>query len=124
MLKRHAAVAVTLAPRAQKRSFLLDDLVGMAVAGLAMGFALVTLWLAQRSSAQFGALYIMIYIMGYILKARALLPPTLKCNARIQNICSSRLISTKQACHCPGNYFTAHRSVAHQSAVPGVRRTG
>ena len=70
MLKRHAAVAVTLAPRTQARSFLLDDLVGMTVAGLAMGFALVTLWAAQRSSAQFGALYIMIYIMGYILKAR------------------------------------------------------
>ena len=70
VLKRHAALAVTLAPQTQKRSFVLDDLVGMLIAGLAMGFALVTLWLAQRSSAQFGALYIMIYIMGYILKAR------------------------------------------------------
>lgn len=54
MLKRHARAAITLAPSTQQRSYVLDDVVGAAVAGLAMGFALVTLYLAQRSSAQFG----------------------------------------------------------------------
>ena len=68
VLKRHAQAAVTLAPSTQQRSYVLDDVVGAAVAGVAMGFALVTLYLAQRSSAQFGVLYVMIYILGYMAK--------------------------------------------------------
>lgn len=68
VLKRHAQAAITLAPSSQPRSFLVDDLAGATIAGLAMGFALVTLYLAQRSSAQFGVLYVMIYILGYMAK--------------------------------------------------------
>jgi hypothetical protein len=46
-LKRHAQAAVTLTPSAHARSYAVDDLAGASVAGLAMGFALVTLYLAQ-----------------------------------------------------------------------------
>ena len=68
VLKRHAQAAITLAPSSHARSYAVDDLAGATIAGLAMGFALVTLYLAQRSSAQFGVLYVMIYILGYMAK--------------------------------------------------------
>jgi hypothetical protein len=68
VLKRHAQLAVTLAPKMRRRSMLLDDLVGMTFAGLAMGFALVTMWLAFKHSTQYGAIYVAIYIIGYMFK--------------------------------------------------------
>lgn len=73
VLKRHAELAVTLAPHTTRRSMLLDDLVGMTFAGLAMAFALVTMWLAWRHSSQYGAIYIAIYIIGYMFKVGCLL---------------------------------------------------
>ena len=67
VLKRHSRLAVTLAPKAMPRSMVADDIVGMTVAGLAMGAALVTIWLAQRNTP-YGVLYLAIYVAGYILK--------------------------------------------------------
>ena len=67
VLKRHARLAVTLAPKATARSMVADDLVGMTVAGLAMSLALVTIWLAQKNSP-YGVVYLAIYVAGYILK--------------------------------------------------------
>ena len=67
VLKRHSRLAVTLAPKAMARSMVADDIVGMTVAGLAMGAALVTIWLAQRNTP-YGVLYLAIYVAGYILK--------------------------------------------------------
>ena len=67
VLKRHSRLAVTLAPKATARSMLADDIVGMTVAGLAMCFALVTIYLAQRHSP-YGVVYLAIYVAGYILK--------------------------------------------------------
>ena len=69
ILKRHAQLAITLAPRMLRRSMLVDDIVGMTIAGLAMAFALLTMYWAFRSSAQFGIIYIAIYIIGYMFKA-------------------------------------------------------
>lgn len=69
VLKRHAQLAITLAPRMLRRSMLVDDIVGMTIAGLAMAFALLTMYWAFRSSAQFGIIYIAIYIIGYMFKA-------------------------------------------------------
>lgn len=68
VLKRYAQLAVTLAPATLRRSMLVDDIVGMSIAGLAMAFALVTMFWAFHSSAQFGILYIAIYIIGYMFK--------------------------------------------------------
>ncbi|KAK9907295.1 hypothetical protein WJX75_000938 [Coccomyxa subellipsoidea] len=70
ILKRHAQLAITLAPRMLRRSMLVDDIVGMTIAGLAMAFALLTMYWAFRSSAQFGIIYIAIYIIGYMFKDR------------------------------------------------------
>ena len=67
VLKRHSRLAVTLAPKTMPRSMVADDIVGMTVAGLAMGAALVTIWLAQRNTP-YGVLYLAIYVAGYILK--------------------------------------------------------
>ncbi|CAL8462889.1 g2423 [Coccomyxa elongata] len=70
ILKRHAQLAITLAPRMLRRSMLVDDIVGMTIAGVAMAFALTTMYWAFRSSAQYGILYIAIYIIGYMFKDR------------------------------------------------------
>ncbi|BDA48116.1 hypothetical protein COCOBI_11-3740 [Coccomyxa sp. Obi] len=70
ILKRHAQLAITLAPRMRRRSMLVDDIVGMTIAGVAMAFALTTMYWAFRSSAQYGILYIAIYIIGYMFKDR------------------------------------------------------
>lgn len=51
---------------------LADDLVGMAIAGIAMGLALATIYYAQKHSA-YGVVYLAVYVAGYILKV--LLPP-------------------------------------------------
>lgn len=67
VLKRHSRLAVTLAPKTMTRSMVADDIVGMCVAGLAMGFALVTIWQAQKHTP-YGVLYLAIYVAGYILK--------------------------------------------------------
>ena len=51
---------------------LADDLVGMTIAGIAMGLALATIYYAQKHSA-YGVVYLAVYVAGYILKV--LLPP-------------------------------------------------
>lgn len=70
VLKRHARAAIVLRPLVQRPSNALADIVGMLVAGTAMGAALVTMWAAQRSDNLYGVLYCMIIIVGYILKDR------------------------------------------------------
>ena len=72
VLKRHARLALTLAPKTTPRSMLADDLVGMTIAGIAMGLALATILYAQKHSA-YGVVYLAVYVAGYILKV--LLPP-------------------------------------------------
>ena len=49
-----------------------DDLVGMIVAGLAMGAALVTIWAAQKNTP-YGVVYLAIYVAGYIMKVLSVL---------------------------------------------------
>lgn len=49
MLKRHAQSAISLKPVTQTPSTLLADLVGMAVAAIAMGLAVFSVWAAQVS---------------------------------------------------------------------------
>jgi len=73
VLKRHSRLAVTLAPKTTARSMVADDLVGMTVAGLAMGAALVTIWAAQKNTP-YGVVYLAIYVAGYILKVPSVLP--------------------------------------------------
>ena len=55
------------------RSMVVDDIVGMSVAGLAMGLALVTIWAAQKNTP-YGVEYLAIYVAGYILKVPGDLP--------------------------------------------------
>lgn len=81
VLKRHSRLAVTLAPKATARSMVADDIVGMSIAGLAMCFALVTIWLAQKNSP-YGVVYLAIYVAGYILKVAWTLQLPLLCRAR------------------------------------------
>eukprot|EP00884_Botryococcus_braunii_P016528 jgi/Botrbrau1/3559/Bobra.0078s0016.1 len=71
-LKRNARLAISLLPRTRQPSNVLIDTVGMVVAGLAMGFAVFTVWLAQQYSnnQQWAPLYIMIVVVGYIAKDR------------------------------------------------------
>ena len=71
VLKRHARAAVSLMPQVQRPSNLLADLVGMTIAGLAMGFALATLFFAFTKTRYFGVFYIAIYVLGYMIKVRA-----------------------------------------------------
>ncbi len=73
ILKRHSRLAVTLAPKSTMRSMVVDDIVGMSVAGLAMGLALVTIWAAQKNTP-YGVEYLAIYVAGYILKVPGDLP--------------------------------------------------
>ena len=67
-LKKHARAAISLTPRTRRPSNALADLVGMLVAAIAMAFATGTVYLAQRQGPQFGALYIMILVGGYVVK--------------------------------------------------------
>jgi len=85
VLKRHSRLAVTLAPKTTARSMVADDLVGMTVAGLAMGAALVTIWAAQKNTP-YGVVYLAIYVAGYILKVLS--------DLQIQD-------SALQLCHIP-----------------------
>lgn len=71
LMKKHARAAISLTPRTSApSSWLLADLVGAVVAAAAMGFALWTVWLSQRKSTQFGALYLVLLIGGYVVKDR------------------------------------------------------
>ena len=67
-LKKHARAAISLTPRTRQPSNVLADLVGMFVAAVAMEFATGTVFLAQKQGPQFGALYIMILVGGYVVK--------------------------------------------------------
>jgi len=71
LLKKHARAAISLTPRSRApSSWLLADVVGAVVAAAAMAFALWTVWLSQRQSTQFGALYLVLLIGGYVVKDR------------------------------------------------------
>lgn len=72
ILKRHAQAAISLSPTTLKPSTLLADVVGMCVAGIAMGLAVFSLWAAQHWGGrnQWGIIYIIIIVVGYIIKDR------------------------------------------------------
>ena len=103
VLKRHSRLAVTLAPKAMPRSMVADDIVGMTVAGLAMGAALVTIWLAQRNTP-YGVLYLAIYVAGYILKvllaawSAVLANPALRLELFSHSAHSSMVVATCRRC--------------------------
>ena len=69
-LKKHARAAISLTPRTRRPSNALADLVGMFVAAVAMAFATGTVYLAQKQGPQFGALYVMILVGGYVVKGK------------------------------------------------------
>jgi len=72
VLKKHARAAISLTPRTRPPPTWLQDVVGMSVAAVAMAFATWTVWLAQRyAGEQYGALYIMILVMGCVREAAA-----------------------------------------------------
>ncbi|KAK9863198.1 hypothetical protein WJX84_002124 [Apatococcus fuscideae] len=73
VLKHNARAAVSLKPEVLKPSFLLADLVGSTIAGVAMATAVVGTWLAfgvANARNQFQAVYIAIIIVFYMLKDR------------------------------------------------------
>ena len=69
-LKKHARAAISLTPRTRRPSNVLADVIGMLVAAVAMAFATFTVYLAQRQGPQFGALYVMILVGGYVVKGK------------------------------------------------------
>ena len=75
VLKHNARAAVSLKPEVLKPSFLLADLVGSTIAGVAMATAVVGTWLAfgvANARNQFQAVYIAIIIVFYMLKVCSL----------------------------------------------------
>lgn len=70
-LKKHARAAISLTPRTRRPSNALADLVGMLVAAVAMAFATFTAYLAQRQGPQFGVVYVMILVGGYVVKGKS-----------------------------------------------------
>lgn len=83
VLKHNARAAVSLKPEVLKPSFLLADIVGSTIAGVAMATAVVGTWLAfgvANARNQFQAVYIAIIIVFYMLKVQlheTLTPPPL-----------------------------------------------
>lgn len=72
ILKRHAQSSISLKPIAQAPSTALADLVGMTIAACAMGIAVFSVWAAQYwgGKNQWGIIYIVIIIVGYVIKDR------------------------------------------------------
>lgn len=70
-LKHNARAAVVLQPQLLSQSFLLADLVGMTIAGLAMCLAVGAIYVATRfSTNQLSGAYVTIIVVGYMLKDR------------------------------------------------------
>lgn len=70
-LKHNARAAVMLKPELLPQSFLLADLVGMVIAGLAMCIACGAIFVAtQFSRNQLSGVYVTIIVVGYMLKDR------------------------------------------------------
>ncbi|KAK9817494.1 hypothetical protein WJX74_009559 [Apatococcus lobatus] len=73
VLKHNARAAVSLKPEVLNPSFILADIVGSTIAGIAMATAVVGTWLAfgvADARNQFQAVYIAIIIVFYMLKDR------------------------------------------------------
>ena len=69
--KHNARAAVVLRPQLLSQSFLLADLVGMTIAGLAMCLAVGAIYVATRfSTNQLSGAYVTIIVVGYMLKDR------------------------------------------------------
>lgn len=69
--KHNARAAVVLRPQLLSQSFLLADLVGMTIAGLAMCMAVGAIYVATRfSTNQLSGAYVTIIVVGYMLKDR------------------------------------------------------
>ena len=69
--KHNARAAVVLQPQLLPQSFLLADLVGMTIAGLAMCLAVGAIYVATRfSTNQLSGAYVTIIVVGYMLKDR------------------------------------------------------
>ena len=70
-LKHNARAAVVLRPQLLSQSFLLADLVGMTIAGLAMCLAVGAIYVATRFTRnQLSGAYVTIIVVGYMLKDR------------------------------------------------------
>ena len=70
-LKHNARAAVVLKPELLPQSFLLQDLVGMVIAGLAMCLACGAIFVATRFSRnQLSGVYVTVIVVGYMLKDR------------------------------------------------------